>query len=526
MMDGLERAAPVLAEQNERFVFGRFELRVKERALLADSNPVELGERALEILLTLVEAGGALVTKSELMERVWPNVAVEENNLAVQISALRRALGNDRRLICTVAGRGYRFIGARSDPRRSGTGYNRSSTDKPSIAVLPFHNIGVDPEQELFADGIVEEMITALSRFRHLFVVARTSSSTRKGFDIEVKQAGHEAATRYVLEGSVRRAANRVRITGKLIDSSNGTHIWADRFEGTLDDVFALQDEVTASVVGAITPTLEAAEIERARRKPTDSLDAYDCYLRGASITSSTVRSANDEALRWLYRAVDLDPNFALAYAKAAQCYGFRKVNGWMAQRPEEVAEGSRVARRAIELGGDDAVALAYGGFALAYVAGELEDGAAFVDRAVSLNSNWAYAWAASAWIKLCFGEPNVAIEQTATAIRLSPLDPLMFAWQSFTALALICAERSEEAVSWATKSVCAQPDYAASLRVAAACNAFTDRLVEASGFTARVRQLAPHLSASNLDNVLPPFRRRQDRQAFVDGLRRAGLPE
>jgi tetratricopeptide (TPR) repeat protein len=282
---------------------------------------------------------------------------------------------------------------------------------------------------------------------------------------------------------------------------------------------------VTASVVGAITPTMEAAEIERARRKPTDRLDAYDCYLRGASIASSTVRSANDEALKWLHTATQFDANFALAYAKAAQCYAFRKVNGWMSGRAEELAEAARVGRRAVDLGRDDAVALSYGGFALAYVAGELDDGAAFVDRALTLNPNWAYAWAASAWMKLCFGDLNTAIEHTATAIRLSPLDPLTFAWHSFSGLALICAGRYEEAVSSAAKSLRAQPDYLPSLRVAAACNALIGRLDVAREFMARVRELDPGLRAANLENVLPPFRRAQDREAFVNGLIRAGLP-
>jgi len=324
----------------------------------------------------------------------------------------------------------------------------------------------------------------------------------------------------------VRCAENRVRITGKLIDAANGAHLWADRFEADLDDVFALQDRVTASVVGAIAPRLEAVEMERAKRKPTDRLDAYDCYLRGASVASATAKDANDEALQWLYKAVALDPDFALAYAKAAQCYAFRKVNGWMSGPPEEVAEAARVGRRAVALGRDDAVALAYGGFVLAYVAGQLEDGAAYVDLALTLNPNWAYAWAASAWMRLCFGEPEEAIAHTATAIRLSPFDPLTFAWQSFIALAEICAGRYDAAVAWSAKSLLAQPEYPPSLRVAAASNALFGRLDDAKEAMARMRALDPELRGANLATVLPPFRRAEDRDRFVEGLLKAGLPE
>ncbi len=215
-----------------------------------------------------------------------------------------------------------------------GTPANESPTlalpDKPSIAVLPFQNMSGDPEQEYFADGIVEEIITALSRMRWLFVIARNSSFVYKAKAIDVKQVGRELGVRYVLEGSVRKAANRVRITGQLVDTTKGAHLWADRFDGGLDDIFDLQDQVTASVVGAIAPTLEKAEIERAKRKPTESLDAYDYYLRGMANVHLWTKEANSEALRLFYKAIELDPDFASAYGMAAWCYAWRKWNGWM----------------------------------------------------------------------------------------------------------------------------------------------------------------------------------------------------
>jgi TolB-like protein len=398
--------------------------------------------------------------------------------------------------------------------------------DKPSIAVLPFQNMSGDPQQEYFADGMVEEIITALARFKHLFVIARNSSFTYKGRPIDVKQVGRELAVRYVLEGSVRRAANRIRVTGKLIDASTGAHLWADRFEGALEDIFGLQDRVTESVVGAITPRLEEAEIERTRRKPTKSLDAYDCYLRGAAIASYATREANEEGLRWFYKATELDPHFAAAYARAALCHAFRKGNGWMTGRIEEVAEAARLARRAIDVGRDDAAALAYGGFALAYVAGQLEDGAAFVDRALTLNSNLAGAWAASGLMKICFGEPHTALERVALAMRLSPLDPLMFVWQIFTALAHFCAGRYDEAASWAARALRGQPDYPAALRVSAASNALAGCLDEAGRAMTRLRQLDPTLHLSNLEDVLLPRWRPEDRNRYVGALVKAGLPD
>ena len=230
---------------------------------------------------------------------------------------------------------------------------------KPSIAVLPFNNMSGDPEQEYFADGIVEEIITALSRMRWLFVIARNSSFTYKGRAVDVKQVGRELGVRYVLEGSVRKAANRVRITAQLIDAATGAHLWADRFDGSLEDIFDLQDELTESVVGAIAPKLEQAEIERAKRKPTESLDAYDYYLRGLANLRAKTREANNEALRLFYKAIELDPDFASAYGMAAWCYAPAQgpTAGW-STRFKRLAEAARLARRAVELGKDDAVAL------------------------------------------------------------------------------------------------------------------------------------------------------------------------
>ena len=234
-----------------------------------------------------------------------------------------------------------------SEPASEKTSAALTLPEKPSIAVLPFQNMSGDPEQEYFADGMVEEIITALSRFQNLFVIARNSSFTYRGRAVDVKQVSRELGVRYVLEGSVRKSANRVRITGQLIDATTAAHLWADRFDGTLEDVFDLQDKVTVSVVSAIAPKLERVEIERAKRKPTESLDAYDYFLRGMANVHQWTRAANDEALRLFYKAMELDPAFASAYGMAAWCYIWRKLNGWVIDRAQETSEGARLARRA-----------------------------------------------------------------------------------------------------------------------------------------------------------------------------------
>src|SRR5205807_4632839 len=247
--------------------------------------------------------------------------------------------------------------------------------DTPSIVVLPFQNLSADPEQEYFSDGIVEEITTALSRFRSLFVISRNSAFTYKGRAVDVRQVGRELGVRYLLEGSVRKAANRVRITGQLIEAASAAHLWADRFDGTPEDIFDLQDQVTSSVVCAISLALEQAVIDRAKRKPTESLGAYDYFLRGRAALHEGSVQGHKDALQLFYRAIELDPDFASAYGMAAYSYCHRKTNGWMADRSEEIAETARLARRAVELEKDDAVALSYGGFALAYVAGALDAG-------------------------------------------------------------------------------------------------------------------------------------------------------
>ena len=412
-------------------------------------------------------------------------------------------------------------------PNRLPVGDALPLPDKPSIAVLPFTNMSGDPEQDYFADGMVEEIITALSHFKALFVIARNSSFTYKGRAVDVKQVGRELGVRYVLEGSVRKAANRVRITGQLVDTATGAHLWADRFDGGLGDTFDLQDQVTESVVGAIAPAVEKAEIERAKRKPTESLDAYALYLRGlAKLYQFANRQANEEALRLFNSAIELDPDFASAYGRAALCYAIAKINGWISVTANEIAEVTRLARRAVELGKDDAIALAAGGWALAFVVRDLELGAALIDRALALNSNLAEAWTYGGWVKTFLGEPETAIERFARAMRLSPLDPRLMGMRAGTAFAHFLLGRYHEAASWAAMALQDNPDFQPALRIAAASNAMAGRPEQAHKAVARLLQLNPALRVSNLKDVLSPYRRAEDLSRYEEGLRKAGLPE
>lgn len=458
---------------------------------------------------------------------------------------MRKAIGDtgeEQRLVRTVPRKGYRFVGEIKvdevgEPRQPDieepTPEDLKQTpaptlvlpDKPSITVLPFQNLSGDPEQEYFADGMVEDIIAALSRIRWLFVIARNSSFTYKGRDVDVQGVGQTLGVRYVLEGSVRKSGNKIRITGQLIDATTGTHIWAERFEGMLHDIFELQDQIAESVVGAIAPQLERAEIERAKRKPTESLDAYDYYLRGMAKLHNGTREAIEQALPLFYKAIELDPEFASAYGMAAWCHFWRKLNGWMTDRPREIAEGARLARLAVELGRDDAVALTRGGHALAHLAGDVDGGIALLDRARLLNPNLAPAWFLGGILRALRGEADAAIKDLTHAVRLSPLDPEMFRMQVGMALAHFFAGRFDPASDWAEKALRNLPCLLASVALIAASHALSGRMEKAKQAMQRLHELDPSLRVSNLKDWLP-IQRSEDLKRFADGLRLAGLPE
>lgn len=415
-----------------------------------------------------------------------------------------------------------------SVPRVAETTKPLALPDRPSIAVLPFHNMSGDPEQEYFADGMVEDIITALSQFKSLFVIARNSSFVYKDKLIDIKQVGRELGVRYVLEGSVRKSANRVRITGQLIDTGTGAHHWADRFEGGLVDIFDLQDRMTENVVGAIVPALERAEIERVTRKPTDNLDAYSLFLRGQARLYQQLadREANKEALRLFKRAIELDPNYASAYARAASCYAFAKTNGWLAETDDEIADACRLAHRAVELGKHDANVLAECGWTLSHVVRDLDGGSALIDRSLTLNPNVIEALNWGGWTKLWLGEPEEAVVRFTRALRLSPVDPWAVRMRIGIAHAYFFLERYEQGASLAMGALRETPDYQAGLRIAAASNAMAGHEEQARKSMIRLQSLYPALCISNLKSVLGPYRHVEHLQRYEEALRRAGLPE
>lgn len=397
--------------------------------------------------------------------------------------------------------------------------------DRPSIAVLPFQNMSGDPEQDYFADGVVEEIITALSRFRELFVIARNSSFTYKGRVADVKDVGRELGVRYVLEGSVRRAADRVRITAQLIEAKTGGHLWAERFDGTPEDIFDLQDQVTGRVVGAIMPKLEQLEFNRTKSKPTESLDAYDYYLRALTQFNQWTSQSIDEALNLLNKAIELDSEFAAAHGLAAWCYTRRRQSRWMKDHAREMAELERLARRAIALANDDAVALYTGGWALVHVAGAFEEGAAAINRALTLNPNMTNAWHVSGWTNIYMGDPNKAVEHFARAMRLNPLDPIFHRMQIGTIAALLLAGRYEESSLVAQTALQQYPTFLPLLRVAVASYALAEKVTETKDTVARICQLDP-ISPLSRAVDFAPFRRPQDISRYREALEKAGLSD
>jgi adenylate cyclase len=388
--------------------------------------------------------------------------------------------------------------------------------DKPSIAVLPFANMSGDPEQEYFADGMVEEIITALSRIRWLFVIAHNSSFTYKGQAVDVKQVGRELGVRYVLEGSVRKARGRVRITAQLIDALSGAHLWADRFDGSLEDVFDLQDQVASSVAGVIEPALQAAETARSMNRPTNDLTAYDLYLRAYEMVLSSVRQTL-EALRLLEQAIARDPRYGPALAWAAYCCFRLLRDGQSEDREADCFKGPVFARRALEVAGDDPGILANSAVALAYFGEDIGAMLALVDRALALNPNFARGWFVSGQLRLWAGQPDIAIEHIEASLRLSPRARVSPGVAAAVGYAHFFSRHFDEAVPKILLTIQEEPSLAQPYRVLAACYAHMGRLDEARETVKRLRTITPVVipDASVLRNA-------EHRELFLSGLRLA----
>ena len=526
------------SEEPASIEFGRYRILPHRRQLLADGRPIMLGRRAFDVLMALIEAPGAVVSKNDVLQRVWPDRIVEENRLAGEIAALRKAFGADRELIRTVAGRGYQFTGeirlasaaadgseaadtvtAAADPTRAPESPQATLPlpDKPSIAVLPFQNMSGDPEQEYFADGMVEEIITALSRIKWLFVIARNSSFTYKGQAVDVKRVGRELGVRYVLEGSVRKAGGRVRITGQLIDTTNGAHLWADHFDGLLEDVFDLQDKVASSVAGVIEPELQAAELGRSACRPTTDLAAYDIYLRAYPTIWSAARQV-PEVLRLLEQAIARDPHYGPALALAAMCCFRLVIDGRSQDSAADRIKGTDFARRALAVASDDPTVLVNAAITLAFFGEDIGAMLALVDRALALNPSFARGWHVSGNIRVWADPPqlDIAIEHIEAALRLSPRARVGSSLLNL-GVAHFFSRRFDEAVPKLFLAIQEDPSFQYPYRVLAACYAHMGRLDEAREIVAQLRAVT--------GIVIPDvsyLRCAEHRELYLSGLRLA----
>jgi len=396
--------------------------------------------------------------------------------------------------------------------------------DKPSIAVLPFQNMSGDPEQEYFADGMVEEIITALSRFKSLFVIARNSSFTYKGKAVDIKQVGRELGVRYVVEGSVRKAAETVRITGQLIDATTGAHLWADRFEGKLDDVFALQDKITEGVVSAIAPTVYKAEIDLAARRRPTNLSAYDLCLRAQPHFYSMTREGLAEALQLAHRALELDPRYGFAAFQAGSCHIFNITQGWAHDLNREIGEVTRLLSLALSIDENDPDVLATAGCATSFLTEDFATAAEMVDRAVALNPNSAFAWNQRGQAYLFGGQAAEALRSFERSIRLNPLDPMLYMTLAGMGIAFIELRRFDEAVAVARKAARQNQTYATTYRCLASALAHLGREAEVQKAVSRLLELEPNFRISEWVKRGAQWHRHN--KLMIEGIRKAGLPE
>jgi TolB-like protein len=479
--------------------FGPFRLDGDAEMLFRGAAPIALGQRAVALLRLLLERAGAPVSKEALIEAAWPGLAIEDSNLTVQIAALRRVFEDvpgGAAWIETLPRRGYRYVGpaVANGGSRIDASVQMTSVlalpDKPSLAVLPFSNLSGDPEQEYFAEGMVEDIIAGLSRIKWLFVIARNSTFTYKGRAVDVKQVGRELGVRYVLEGSVRKSADRVRITGQLIDAATGAHVWAERYDRNFDDIFALQDEIALSVVGAIEPSLRRAEVERVKRKRPDSLDAYDLVLQTQPDVYSGMPAQVTEALVLLKQALALDPTYALAHAYAAMCHHCLFLRAGLSE--ESRASSIRHAQAAIVHGQDDALALTFAGFSIGMDGHDHAAAFTALEAALAISPSSAFTYFVGGVMFGWAGDAERAIEWGERGLRLSPFDP--WAWSAFHALTLghFHQGRYDAAAKAAHKAVQFNPGHSISHMLLAAPLAKLGRLGEAKAAAARVLELQP----------------------------------
>jgi adenylate cyclase len=525
--------------------FDRFTLDVTRGCLRDADQEIALPPKAFEVLCHLVENAGRLVPKDELIKAVWADVFVSDDSLVQCIGLLRNGLGDtERRLIKTIPRRGYRFdapvsleasaskshaarLGSevRFDPASETSAVPLPLPDRPSIAVLPFANMSGDPEQEYFADGMVDDILMALSRVRWLFVIARQSSFIYKTRSAYVQQIGRELGVRYVVEGSVRKSGTRVRIVAQLIETEIGGHIWADRFEGDLRDIFALQDEITERVVSAVEEYVRDAEIRRARAKPTDSLTAYDFYLRALPAWFGQTEVDYRRTQDLLGKAVEVDPEYAEALGTLTDSVNSLTIQGWHESWSRGVHEAFRLAGRALAAGPDNSTCLASAAFAYGVLSNRFEEAFELANRAVMVHPNSVFVRNRAAAVYVKCGECDKAITQCEAACRMNPLDSKKAATATFTILsfALYMARRFEESIRAGRRALVLLPQSNIARRYVAISLAQLGRTDEAR---VEIAELLKHQPTASLAAVQQQafFRHKWMKELQMEGLRKAGL--
>lgn len=481
--------------QNE-LSFGPFRLDLDRRELRRGEAQIPLGSRAVDILCVLASANGEVIGKDELLARVWPGRVVEENNIQVHVSALRKALDDGKggqNYLMTVPGRGYRLIGLQpaspSMSRGEGT-EKRARPDKPAIAVLPFQNLSGDPEQEYFADGMVDEVITGLSRIKWLSVISRNSSFIYKNKPATVKEVAGKLDVRYVLEGSVRKSGNRIRITAQLIDAESDAHLWAEQYDRLMEDVFATQDEITMCVVGAIEPSVRKAEIDRVRRQRPNNLNAYDLVLRSLPFVFAQMPKNAAMAIPFLEDALKLQPDYGGAHAFLGWCLHHRFARGGMHDADRKAA--IQHAHAALAHGSDDATALAVAAHVIALEEHDTTTALKLFDRALELSSSNVFALSLSAIALAWMGKIEPAVERAQRSLRLSPFDSYNFRSNHALALAYFHNQRFEDAVDAARSAINTNPSFSVARAVLAAALLRLGRIPEAKTAAGEVLECEP----------------------------------
>ena len=508
-----------------QFRFGDYMLDVARRELRHADEPIGIEPQVFDLLAYLIQNRDRVVTKDDLLGSVWGGRIVSESTLTSRINAARRAIGDTgstQRFIRTSARKGIRFVAEVVDVQSDKPPSLQAPRDRPSIAVMPFRNLTGDSEQDYFVDGMVEEIVTGLSRIRWLFVISRNSTFIYKGRPIDVRTVGRELGVRYVLEGSVRHSGSQVRVTGQLSETETGAGVWADRYDGEIGDVFALQDQLTMRVIGAVEPNLRKVEIELARRKRPENIDAYDLFLRALPFAATAMPSDADKALCLLERAVRLEPDYAIVHGFIAWCHEQRYLRGGL--HAQTRAAALRHARVAIEAGGDDAMALAMGGFVIGVVERDYQTALDALDRSISLSPSSALAFGFSSIIRAWMGDDAAAIAHATMGIRLSPYDPLIYLPNVGLAFAQLFSGNFDEAASAASRASSANPRFSVPRYLHVAALARLGRQNEAKAIAKVLLEVQPSFTISGLvaGNITTPERLAM----LAAALREVGLPE